>query len=122
MRWFSGFCLLVVYLAASAFAQTPLTAEQKQLNIDSFEKVWTTVRDKHWEKNPGGLDWQAIHEEYRPRIDRAKTTGEARVIMSEMLGRLKQTHFGIFPSSVYDDVDGELPGEGTAGIDARVIS
>ena len=25
----------------------------------------------------------------------------------EMLGRLKQTHFGIFPAAVYNDVEGE---------------
>ena len=49
-----------------------------QLNLDSFEKVWTTIRDKHWEKNPGGLDWQAIHAEFRPRVERAKNIDEVR--------------------------------------------
>src|ERR1700742_2360255 len=122
MRWFSGFCLLVVYLAASAFAQTPLTAEQKQLNIDSFEKVWTTVRDKHWEKNPGGLDWQKIHEEFEPKARSAKTTEESRAVMREMLARLHETHFGILAATVYNEVGDETPsGIGTTGIDLRVL-
>ena len=46
----------VVFFALAVQAQP----DEKQLNIDSFEKVWKTIRDKHWETNPGGLDWNAI--------------------------------------------------------------
>lgn len=115
MRWLPGVCLFCVSLHGQ------LTPEQKQLNIASFEKVWTTVRDKHWEKNPGGLDWQAIHEEYRPKIEKAGTIDQARGVMRDMLARLKQTHFGIFPDSVYSDVDVESGGDGSPGIDVRVV-
>jgi carboxyl-terminal processing protease len=106
-------------LAASALAQ--LTPEQHKLNIDSFEKVWTTVRDKHWEKNPGGLDWKAVHDELRPKIEKTTTMDQARAIMRDMLGRLKQTHFGIIPSDVYSDVEGAARGESATGIDLRVL-
>ena len=41
--------------------------------------------------------------------------------MREMLGRLKQTHFGIFPAAVYNDVEGEGGGDGSPGIDTRVL-
>jgi carboxyl-terminal processing protease len=115
MRSLWGLCLL----AGSLLAQ--LTPEQKQLNVASFEKVWTTVRDKHWEKNPNGLDWPSVHDEFRPRMDKAATMDEARAVIREMLGRLKQTHFGIFPTSVYEDVNVEGGGDGSAGIDARVL-
>src|ERR1700680_3513853 len=50
---------------ALMLASVPLHGQQKQLNLDSFETVWTTIRDQHWEKNPGGLDWQAIRSEER---------------------------------------------------------
>jgi len=106
-------------LAASALAQ--LTPEQQELNLDSFEKVWTTVRDKHWEKNPGGLDWKAVHDELRPKMEKTTTMDQARAVMREMLGRLKQTHFGIIPADVYSDVEGESRGEGSTGIDLRVL-
>ena len=94
---------------------------EKQRQINSFEKVWTTIRDKHWQKDPGGLDWQAIHAEFYPRIVNAKSDDEAVAIMREMLGRLKQTHFGIFPAAVYNDVEGEGGGDGSSGIDVRVL-
>ncbi len=117
MRWFAGLCLGMLSLQAAP----EYTAQQKQLNIDSFEKVWETVRDKHWEKNPGGLDWQAIHQEYRPKIEKADSMDAARQVMRDMLGRLKQTHFGIIPMSVYSEADAPGGGDGSPGIDLRVL-
>jgi carboxyl-terminal processing protease len=38
-----------------------------------------------------------------------------------MLARLKQTHFAIFPENVYEDVGAITMGEGSSGIDVRVI-
>jgi carboxyl-terminal processing protease len=112
-------------LAVLLFAQLlngqspPVTTAQ--LNLASFEKIWTTIRDKHWEQNPGGLDWQAVHAEFRPKIEKAGNTEEARAVMREMLDRLHQTHFAIFPASVLEDVDVEAMGDGSPGIDARVL-
>ncbi len=114
--------LLALPLCAPVSAQSP---QDRQLNLDSFEKVWTTIRDKHWEKNPGGLDWQAIHAEFRPKVEQAKNIDEVRGILKEMLGRLHETHFGILPATVYEEagVVGDLDavGDGTTGIDLRVL-
>jgi carboxyl-terminal processing protease len=111
--------LALILLSSPVFAQ--LTAEQKQANLASFETVWTTIRDKHWETKPGGLDWQAIHAEYRPRVEAAATTDAARAIMREMIGRLKQTHFAIFPAAVYQVLDADGSGDGWPGFEARVL-
>ena len=111
--------LALILLSSPVFAQ--LTAEQKQANLASFETVWTTIRDKHWETKPGGLDWQAIHAEYRPQVEAAATTDAARAIMREMIGRLKQTHFAIFPAAVYQVLDSDGSGDGWPGFEARVL-
>src|SRR5690349_1896759 len=106
-------CLALLVLAAvswsSAADKTPaekasLTADQRRLNIESFEHVWTTVRDKHWDPTLGGLDWKAVHDELLPAVENATTMEQARGAMSEMLKRLKQTHFGILPAEVYGEV------------------
>jgi len=102
-------------------ALTALAQGRTQLDLDSFEKVWTTIRDKHWQVKPAGLDWQAIHDEYRPRVEKASTHDEARAVMQEMLGRLKQSHFAIIPAVVYSVLDDEPEGPGSTGIDARVL-
>ena len=106
---------------ASALAAA-LTPKQRQLNIDSFEYVWTTIRDKHWEAKPAGVDWQAVHDELRPAIEKADSMDEARRVMNDMLGRLHQTHFGIVPADLYSAVEGgHGKGESTTGIDVRVV-
>ena len=115
-----GTVLLALTLQAQSSQGQALTPE-KRVQIDSFEKVWTTIRDKHWQKNPAGLDWQAIHEEFYPRILAADSPEASLAIIREMLGRLKQTHFGIFPASIYNDVEADTGGDGSAGIDTRVL-
>jgi carboxyl-terminal processing protease len=111
-----GACFVV---AALAFALTP---EERQLNIDSFEQVWRTVRDKHWQVKPAGLDWQAVHDELRPAIEKAGSMDAARAVMNDMLGRLHQTHFGIVPAELYADVGGETRArDRSTGLDLRVV-
>ena len=108
---------------AQTAAPTPagrLSAHERQLNIDSFEYVWKTIRDKHWQTKPSGLDWQAVHDELRPAIEKASSMETARAVLSDMLGRLHQTHFAIIPADLYSDLEGAR-GEITTGIDVRVV-
>jgi carboxyl-terminal processing protease len=111
------FSLLALTATATCLALTP---EQRQLNITSFETVWQTIRDKHWDPKLGGLDWQAVHDELRPKVESAATMADARATMTEMLARLKQTHFNIVPAEAYREL-GTTGGEGDPGIDVRVI-
>jgi carboxyl-terminal processing protease len=101
-----------------------MTAAQRQANIDSFDQVWTTIRDKHYDPTLGGLDWQAVHDELRPRVERAASTDQARAVMTEMISRLGQSHFAIIPASVYTVVADTEPGSNgpgsNSGADANV--
>ena len=99
----------------------PLHGQQKQLNLDSFETVWTTIRDQHWEKNPGGLDWQAVHDEFRPRMEKTESMEDVRAVMREMLDRLHQSHFAILPFAIYQDLENRDEGDGTPGFDVRAL-
>jgi carboxyl-terminal processing protease len=110
----------LVLCAVPSFAQ--LTAEQKQLNLASFEAVWSAIHDKHWEEKPGGLDWQVIHQEYRPQVEAATSTEAARAVMRDMLGRLHQTHFAIFPAAVYQVLDPSGAGDGWPGFETHVLN
>ena len=112
MRSFMPFRLLLapVLLLVAGCSTHPaprLTAEQKALNLESFQVVWETVRDRHYDADLNGLDWNAIREEYEPRVAQAEGMREARVAMREMLDRLGESHFGIIPVSAYDSIDGE---------------
>lgn len=113
--------ILAAFLAGLPLGAA-LTPEQRQLNIQSFEYVWSAIRDKHWQTKPGGLDWQAIHDEFRPKIETADSMEAARALLNQMLGRLHQTHFGIVPGEIYSNVDGAHGGDTTTGIDVRVVA
>lgn len=128
MRFRLG-ALPLVLAVAGMCAEAPLTPAERQLNVDSFEQVWKTVRDKHWDPNLNGVDWKAVHDELLPKVEKATTMSEARAVMSDMLSRLKQTHFGIVPGDAYKELDqkaGEKSGgkddsEGDPGLDLRIV-
>src|SRR5262249_49490858 len=121
--------LALSVVSAIAAAAQALTPAERTTNIESFEQVWKTVRDKHWDPKLNGLDWQAVHDELRPKLEAAKDKDAARLVLNDMLDRLKQTHFGVFPGDVYHDL--ETRGDGTSdtpdsdeagpGIDLRVL-
>ncbi len=93
--------------AAPDRTEKTLTPEQRQLNIESFDVVWTTIRDKHFDPNLNGVDWDALRDEYRPKVEQASTMTEVRSLISEMIDHLGQSHFGIIPASVYASMQAE---------------
>ncbi|MDR1840504.1 MAG: hypothetical protein LBQ86_01085 [Holophagales bacterium] len=112
---------LVAAFACFAGVQDEFGPERKQLLIASFEEVWTTVKDKHYDPALGGLNWQGVYEKYSPRIEKAASDEEGRDVMNEMLGLLGQTHIGVIPASAYDDLRGGNTGDHTPGIELRVL-
>lgn len=104
--------------------EPPLTPEQRDLNVAAFDEVWTTIRDTHWDPELGGLDWDALREEYRPRVAAADRMSEARAAMGDLIGHLKQTHFSVIPADLLDDLDtgaGKGPRDGSTGMIVRVV-
>jgi len=112
----------VVAAAGIAYAQaTPPARTPHELDVASFVYVWESIRDTHWQEAPGGLDWQEIRKEYEPRIKAAETRDEVRRILSEMLRRLGQTHFGIIPADLYTALSSGGGGSNVTGIDLRIL-
>lgn len=120
-------CLAVTLLAAGCATTPkapPLTAQQRQLNCESFDHVWKTVHERYWDPEFGGLDWPAVRDELRPRVERATTMHEARGVMEDLVSRLGVSHFAIIPAFVYEEI--ELPAgtgarDADTGIDVRGI-
>ena len=127
LRRLGSIALLLTLAAASCFAD--LTADQRRANLASFDQVWNTVQEKNWDPTLGGLDWKAVRDELRPKVERARSEDEVRVVIQDMLSRLHLTHYGVVPASVYGDVQSagsaapaqESVAQGTSGIDVRVV-
>ncbi|HZS52005.1 MAG TPA: S41 family peptidase [Bryobacterales bacterium] len=121
-----GLWLFAPMAAAQDRAAAVFHSEPQSRNLRSFDYIWTTIRDKHWDPKLGGLDWQSVRDELRPRVEKTATPAEARPILQEMIGRLHQSHFGVVPSDIYQDIQepsGQIApeDEGWTGLDVRVI-
>jgi carboxyl-terminal processing protease len=115
--------IAVAIVCASVASAQDATTEQKRLNLDSFEFIWSTIHDQYWDPTFGGLNWTAVHDELRPAIEHAATMRQARQVMRQMIDRLGKSHFGIIPADVYGDLDERdaAAGTATAGLDVRVL-
>jgi carboxyl-terminal processing protease len=118
-----GWALLAAGLL-SLPVRAGLTADDRVRNVESFDYVWKTIRDKHWSL-PADVNWQAIRDELRPKVEAATSTAEARAVMIDMIGRLKQSHFSIVPADVSEVLGGAFKsngfGDGDPGLDVRII-
>jgi carboxyl-terminal processing protease len=114
--------VLAPALALGLFAASglPLAAQAPQA-LETFDAVWTIVRDTHFDKTLNGVDWPAVRTELRPRAAAAKTPGELRAVLREMLGRLGQSHFTIIPATADSPASaaGDLGGD--PGLDVRLV-
>ncbi|HEX8117160.1 MAG TPA: S41 family peptidase, partial [Pyrinomonadaceae bacterium] len=117
--------ILLCVAAQAAAAQTAPAQSTDALRRETFEMVWRTVNENHFDPTFGGLDWAAIGERYRPLAAAAKTDAEFYGVLRRMIGELKLSHFAIFPPGALDEVappgGGAKPERGSAGIDVRVI-
>ena len=111
---------MLVCGAALAMTASAQTEDLRRVNLESFDYVWKTIRDKHWDPNLGGLDWAGVRDRLRPEMEKARTTEEARAVMERMLGLLKQSHCAVLPTEAALSIRGE-GGPGTLGVDVRVI-
>src|SRR3954465_9947611 len=107
---------------STASTQPALTDEQRQKNLESFDIVWTTINEKHFD--PAHLKevkWDEARDELRPKVQDAKSMDEARAAMHDLINRLKQTHFGVIPRSAYALMSKGSKANGVSGIDVRVL-
>jgi carboxyl-terminal processing protease len=77
--------------------------------VDSFEVVWSTLRDHYWDASMAGLDWQKMHDQYLAKVKAARDLDEARKAMSEMIHKLPSSHLALIPTEAY------TPEEATGG-------
>ena len=120
--------ILSIFVAATAYAQLAATAyaqftpAQKAGNLDSFELVWSTVRDRSPDATLHGLNWQAVHDSTRPRIADARSMDEVRGILTDMLAKLKTSHYAIIASDLYEPLADSAPAaDATPGFTPVVI-
>jgi tricorn protease len=62
--------------------------------MEVFNQAWTVMRDTFYDPNYHGVNWQAVRQEYAPRIAGARTGDEMRRLLNLMVGELNASHSG----------------------------
>ena len=86
-----------------------LTASPQQIQI--FGELWNIVNDEYLYPDFNGLDWDAIYEEYRQRIESGLRDEDFYLSMDDMIYRLGDDH-SVFlsPQEVFEE-DAQFAGE-----------
>ena len=119
MRKVLLFTLSLLALAAAAGAQTPAT-QPTDARRESFDIVWRTVKEKHFDPAFGGVDWDGVRRKYEPRLGQIKSDAELYDMLEAMLDELHQSHFGIIPPDAITAESRESE-TGGVGLDLRLI-
>lgn len=67
--------------------------------LEVFEQTWRYLRDNFYDSNYHGVDWNRVHNTYKPLIAGARTMDETRRILSMMVGELNASHLGVTGAS-----------------------
>jgi carboxyl-terminal processing protease len=89
---------------------------------ESFEIVWQTVKDYHFDPNFGGVNWDAVKTEFAPRVAAARTDRELHYLLQQMLNRLGKSHFAVIPPEsipALPEDEGDLGDDEAGGTDAK---
>ena len=115
---------LLTLTAFQTFAQTVAVvpqpaAETREIRVKTFNKVWNTVNDNHFDPTFGGVDWKKVRETYEPKAMSAVSDKDFHGVLSQMLGELKLSHFGILPPAA--EIVAAQTGRGVVGVDIKMI-
>ncbi|MGH9846261.1 MAG: S41 family peptidase [Blastocatellia bacterium] len=121
--------LFALSLATGGMAQIPTPVvvgappsgeKPEDLRRKTFDIVWQTVKDKHFDPRLGGVNWDRVRGQYEPRAAAATSDPELYRVLQEMLGELHQSHFNIIPPEAIIPEEEKQPGGGI-GIELRMI-
>ncbi|HET8675886.1 MAG TPA: S41 family peptidase [Blastocatellia bacterium] len=107
-------CLAVAPLATSQTTSGALWQE-------TFDVVWRTVKEKHYDPKFNGVDWDKVRAAYHPRVSEVKSEQELYALLQQMIGELGQSHFNIIPREALVEDKKEEPSSGTIGVEVKHV-
>jgi carboxyl-terminal processing protease len=123
--------VILIWLAlspvASSQTSTGASAHSRASNAtpdvrqETFEIVWRTIKEKHYDPQFNGVDWDKVRQSYAPRVAEVKSDQELYKLLQEMIGELGQSHFNIIPPEAVVEQEAEAPASGGIGIDVDYI-
>ncbi len=103
-------------------SETPknsVTEASPGLRQKTFEVVWRTVKETHFDPNFGGVDWNKVRDQYAPQVAAANNDRDFYKLLNKMLSELRLSHFEVISPQALKQTDSKL--SGYTGIDVQII-
>lgn len=115
------FIFLLTFYSFAAFGQVATIDETNvsQVRQRTFDRVWSIVNERHFDKTFGGVDWKKVGENYKPMAMSAKSNEEFHAILNQMLGELNQSHFSIYTQAGESELT--KCNDGIIGADVKIL-
>jgi tricorn protease len=95
--------------------QARFREDPAQLWRCAYDQAGRIMRRDFWVPDMSGVDWDGVLREYRPLLDRIRTTGEFADLLWEVFGELSTSHAYVFPPK---PARGQEPGAGLGQLGA----
>ncbi len=105
--------------SAMVAVPAPLTISA-ELRQQTFDLVWRTVNEKHFDPTFGGVNWEQVRVRYAPLVAAAKSDAEFYASLQQMLNELRQSHFAIIPPEAVFDEDHQAAA-GEIGVEVKLL-
>jgi C-terminal peptidase prc len=102
-------------------ANPDLKRSEGDILMASFETVWQTVNENHYDPTFGGVDWNEIYERYRKQVAQLEYNDQFIELANKMLKELKLSHYVVFDVEKSSNSGSPLMSEGTIGLETRII-
>jgi carboxyl-terminal processing protease len=60
--------------------------------LATFEKIWHSIRENYYDPDLNGVNWDEIHQRYRPWVETVTTDRDFYKLMERMAGELHDAH------------------------------
>jgi len=100
---------------------TPTEAKGNEEYREGFAAVWNTVDRTFFDPDFGGLDWEAVHDDYKPLIAAAEDDETFYQLLNRMLWELNVSHTGVGPPDMWPTIEPVAWAEGAIGVDVRLL-
>lgn len=89
MRRLARLSLLLCLLAGPAISGA---ARKAPINERIFDRAWTLVGDRYWDRSMAGNDWVAVRDRYYPQAIAARDEKQLYAVINRMLDQLDDSH------------------------------
>lgn len=75
-----------------------VTVDFHQEKRQIFDECWRLLRDHFYDPTFRGLNWGAAREQFAPLVAGAQTTDDLHAVLNLMVGELRASHLGAYPT------------------------